>query len=939
MTAIFFVFCVLLALTNARVSESLARRRAFLAQPMVTAPRLTTSTSYSVYLWLWTTTQRVADTRSVRVFLNETASPALSATLVRTTTFATLVQNRTGPSCASGKCSCGDFADPAGVLANSVFVVDEIANLPLGTRVRFDVAIAGVVVESIAFRTPAARKLRFAHGSCGDDRVFSNAAVTAARLHARGDALEFFLINGDSSYGRGMSFSADGETYGDYKFSFTAVSTDMSRTRESDWCDMSHQLRRHLFARNNPMMRDIYENMPVIANWDDHDFGPNDFFGVASSSDSGETSIAAMRSATSFDRSYGSRAFKAIWPSLYSEYAGAAGIEHSLSVSPIADLLITDTRYHASVPNKERFESGAIARIGALCQSSTKPVLVLAIASTMLLGSAAITVQGASQMPLFVSTLNSTACRAKAIVLLTGDVHYASMHANVLSMSHVFEFTSSSLARDEPTRAPKCPETATNGTQRLFTTGYVNNFGVVNIELDSADKPTITHTLYSYSGAVLANVRWEPNAPASGRLRASIDKSICAAPALAPIDFTAASPAPVTPRTAVVFDDSKSPHSVTYVPRGTAFRPLFVLGDSGCLADNSSASTSKLSGASYYSGDGVIRLEVGSDQRFDAVTLVPTRNSVESDAAIKGFALLWFHNGLLAATDAKTGAELFNTAYYRLPGWPAHWTSIDAATFVNTGAKVLDAADENGRLLVFRGLEFIVYNVARCYGRGDVAACKSSTTSRDFGLQLVDDISSLFQRPCAHVSGVRQIQDCFNSTEFPRAAIEANGGIDGALFTFSGAWTTPNLNISGYGEGTFDFFVGSDVYRATITEAAGLSTWSTARVRTSTEYGRCFPIGPTTTTTTSSGQQTTTSTSDNGVSSTGSIADSTIQASVDGTASTSVDVGSSGSNSDTAMSPSVDLTIIDADASRALLSGGTILIAMIGVAWHCVMSK
>jgi hypothetical protein len=85
-----------------------------------------------------------------------------------------------------------------------------------------------------------------------------------------------------------------------------------------------------------------------------------------------------------------------------------------------------------------------------------------------------------------VSTLNSAACRTKAIVLLTGDVHYASMHANVLSMPHVFEFTSSSLARDEPTRAPKCPANwPTNGTQRLFATGYVNNFGVVDIELDS----------------------------------------------------------------------------------------------------------------------------------------------------------------------------------------------------------------------------------------------------------------------------------------------------------------------------------------------------------------------------------------------------------------------------------------------------------------------
>lgn len=895
---------------------------------MVTAPRLliTSATTYSAYLWLWTTSQRVADVRGVRVFVNDAATSLLAAP-VRATTYAALVQNRTGASCTAGRCACEEFADPAGALANSVLVVDEIASLPMGSQVRLELTVGGALVETIAFRTPAARRLRFAHGSCGDDRVFSNAAVTAARLHARGTALEFFLINGDSSYGRGMSFSADGADYGAYKYSFTAVSTDMSRTRESDWCDVPHQLRRHLFSRNNPMMRDIYQNMPVLANYDDHDFGPNDFFGVASSSDSGETSIAAMRSATSFDRAYGARAFKAMWPSLYAEYAGAAGIEHSLPVSPLADLLITDTRYYASVPNTQRFESGAIARIGALCQSSTKPVLVIAIASTVLLGSAAITVQGASQMPLFVSTLNSTACRAKAIVLLTGDVHYASMHANVLSLPHVFEFTSSSLARDEGTRTPKCPAAAANGTQLLFAAGYVNNFGVVDVELDSGDKPIITHTLYSYSGAVLANVRWEPNAPANARLRASLDKSICASPSLASIDFSAPSPAPVTPRTAVVFDDSKSPHSVTFVPRGSAFRPLFVLGDSGCLADNSSAQTNKLSGQPFFSGDGVLRLEVGSDQRFDAVTLVPTRNSAETDAAIKGWALLWFHNGLLAATDANTGVELFNTAYYRLPGWPAHWTSIDAATFVNTGAAVLAAADENGRLLVFRGLEFIVYNIARCYGRGDFDTCKTSATSRDFGFQLVDDVANLFQRPCPHVAGVRQIQDCFNSTDFPRAAIEANGGIDGALFTFSGAWTTPNLMIAGYGEGTFDFFVGSDVYRATITDAAGLATWSTARVRTSTEYGRCFPLVPTLTAPNVPSSTTTG----------GSIEPSSDTVTGTNSATTTNNGESTTATIDAASTTTVGDSAVT-DASRVLMSGATLVIAMLGIAWHVVSS-
>jgi hypothetical protein len=105
--------------------------------------------------------------------------------------------------------------------------------------------------------------------------------------------------------------------------------------------------------------------------------------------------------------------------------------------------------------------------------------------------------------------------------------------------------------------------------------------------------------------------------------------------------------------------------------------------------------------------------------------------------------------------------------------------------------------DENGRLLVFRGLEFIVYNIARCYGRGDFATCKASATSREFGFQLVDDVASLFLRPCPHIAGVRADSRLLQQHRISAAAIEANGGIDGALFTFSGAWTTPNLTISG----------------------------------------------------------------------------------------------------------------------------------------------
>lgn len=848
------IFFSLVALCTARVREPLLRRQALLAQPVITAPQFHTSSNSSVLVWVWANTAT-----TLRVFENDTLMSAPSLATVRTDTYARLTSGFTGARCDAGKCSCVPLVDDA--LTGSTFLVRQLSGLQLSTQYRVEVVVGASVAATLAFRTTSARVYRIGHSSCSDDLAISSAGPTVARFHQLVAPLDAMIFNGDSSYGRGASFSTGTSDYATYEFDFSDVSTDDSRTRDPDWCDVPHQLRRHLFSRDSVMHRAIISSIPVLGSWDDHDLGPNNYFGVSTSPDQpGATSIAAMRAKTSFDRTFASRAFKAFWPTPgYSEWDGANGIENMLSVSPLADLLITDTRYSAEMQGRGlRFESTTVSRISSWCASSAKPVLLLAIASTMTRGSAAIALTATAQYNALVAALSSANCAKKAFVVLSGDVHYAAQHANVFGLPNVFEHTASSLSRHEPDpRTAQCPGATSNSTSRLFTNAYADNFGVVEISLDARDSPVITMTSFDTAGTVIANTRWEPG---SRSVQTSLSTAVCAAPTLAGVSFALAR-APRVPVRATVtaFGLSDVPNAVTMVPSGAGMRPLFILGDMTCLvgASNASATYARIDQTKFFPTD-MSYAGLGHDQHWEAATVTPARTSVEADGAIAGWAMLLFQAGLLTAVDVNTGARLFSTAYFRLPEWPAHWSNVDAATVANLGAATVDSEDENGRLFIFRGDEFIVYNVARCFGRGDHAACKASATTRRFGFEQAA-VATLFGRPCPLVRGVRKLRDCFNSTGFPAAQIQANGGVDGVAFGFSNMFASrAGLNISGIGEGFFDFFIGTDVHRVSFTDPEGLGAWSAPRARAAMpEYASCFKAGPSTSTESSSGGVTT----------------------------------------------------------------------------------
>ena len=755
-------------------------------------------------------------------------------------------------------------------MRNSTILVRKVSGLRASTRYRVEIVDAAPVpllLSTLSFRTTSPTVFRFGHTSCSDDEAWSSAGPTVARFHSTVAPLDLFLFNGDSTYARGASFDSANPNapFGTYARDAFDTSTDDGRGRDPDWCDLPHIMRRQLFSRDSVTHKAIYSNMPVLGNIDDHDFSPNNYFGVESAG----LNAAAMRTAASFDRVTGSRAFKAFWPSqLYVEVEGNAGIDSiSIGASPLADFFITDTRFTANDRSLVRFEAGTFARISAWCAaSSSKPALVIAIASTMTRGDAAIETSAQSQLAQFISALNSTACRSKAIVILSGDVHYSAMHARVFGMPHVFEFTSSGLSRYQPdARVVSCPG-PDGKTTRLYTAQHQNNFGVVEITLNAQGGAVVRATAFNAAGQVIANTLWDPSTSAT--VRASISASVCSVlPPQAGVDFSLAAAAPIPARAAFLgFNVSAVPNGVTMVPVGAGMRPVFVMGDQTCLIglNNVSHTYAQLEGTTWFPKG--MKLEgIGADLPIEAWATVPMRTRVEvNDGAIGAWALLQFQNGLLTAIDASDGTLLFSCAYFRcFPFWPAHWSTVDAAVFANLGAATVDAEDENGRLFVFRGAEFIVYNVARCFGRGDAAACKVSATTRRFGFEFATPVT-LFARACPIAAGVRSIATCFGTTGFPSAQITANGGVDGVTFTFANMFNSRALlDIGGSGEGQFDFFIGTNIHRVPFTDAAGLGTWAAPQARSTSLYSPCFvtlPPAPTTSTTTTTTTTTTTMT-------------------------------------------------------------------------------
>ena len=99
-------------------------------------------------------------------------------------------------------------------------------------------------------------------------------------------------------------------------------------------------------GRGSALLRPLAAAMPLVGNWDDHDFGPNNYFGLGSSA--ALPDARSMLTKASFDVRVASRAYKWFWPSrAYGEWDGARGVESATPLSPLVDLFVTDTRYYA----------------------------------------------------------------------------------------------------------------------------------------------------------------------------------------------------------------------------------------------------------------------------------------------------------------------------------------------------------------------------------------------------------------------------------------------------------------------------------------------------------------------------------------------------------------------------------------------------------------
>jgi alkaline phosphatase D len=140
-----------------------------------------------------------------------------------------------------------------------------------------------------------ARRLKLALGSCYKDYAARELPIFAA---IAGEAVDAFLMLGDNCY----------------------------FTEESEWGSERGMMLSHLRNRNHDSLRPLLTQAPVLAIWDDHDFGPNDSDGTFSHK---QTAL---------------RCFQRMWAQRSEATAEAPGIYSTVRLGPV-ELFLTDGRY------------------------------------------------------------------------------------------------------------------------------------------------------------------------------------------------------------------------------------------------------------------------------------------------------------------------------------------------------------------------------------------------------------------------------------------------------------------------------------------------------------------------------------------------------------------------------------------------------------------
>jgi len=302
-----------------------------------------------------------------------------------------------------------------------------------------------------------ARKLRITFGSCFDD-YRRDLPIFGAITREESD---LFLMIGDNCY-----FS------------------------EPDWQSEHTMMLAQLRNRNNPALRRLLPEVPVLGIWDDHDFGPNDSDGSFPGKD------------------LSLRVFKRMWAQRAYGTEEAVGIFSAVRFGPV-ELFLLDGRYHR-VENHEILGAAQLAWLQERLAASDAPIKLI-VSGSQVLPEATVPKDwecwrkdAKGELAALLSGIEARGIRG--VLFVSGDVHLGYLireRGRALADGRrgpdFWELTSSPLANNPWTERLLG---ANLYDRYLLQEEAVTNYGVVDIDLDRAGREVVL-SLKDEHGAAL----------------------------------------------------------------------------------------------------------------------------------------------------------------------------------------------------------------------------------------------------------------------------------------------------------------------------------------------------------------------------------------------------------------------------------------------------
>ncbi len=334
-------------------------------------------------------------------------------------------------------------------IAGGVAAIYEVGNLSQAGA-SAEIEITSNWGDLVTFRTPPNESgpctIRLAWGSCADCASLQNKNHALPAFDAiREENVDFVLLCGDNYY------------YVDDK-----GNTNSGSKNNPDWGSVTCLQKRALASRKRAEVAKFVRHQPVIATWDDHDFGWNNAYYKVNGKVSWEM------------REDSAQIFRSLFPNIYSYDTG--NLYTVFRWGPIAVFLI-DGRYDSDT-KKSRFWGPAQLK-KLKCDLKTH-----ANAAVRIIVSGPVFLRHKTRSENAEIIKQITADGGGRVLILSGDVHYSEARvSSVSSMAgpqKILEATCSPLRmlRDQTAALPTDDETG-----RLWSARGTDMYGIVEIEV------------------------------------------------------------------------------------------------------------------------------------------------------------------------------------------------------------------------------------------------------------------------------------------------------------------------------------------------------------------------------------------------------------------------------------------------------------------------